>query len=312
MADEVANVAEDEVVELDDEQTQKNEPVDIAEAFRMYNASQRKTAQNLVEDGEESTGEPEEPADTSGGEEGDLVEETGDTGDELGDDTNVIEPVDLSPQKQDYLKRIQSQAIANVRKQMENDNIELWTMDDIYERDEETGRVTFNNPDDPMHPFQNRAEAQNFLNAMNQEVTNYFRNQVNKEQQKLVQQQAPVLQMFDFAPVYQAMNTVEQGIFNDLIEPYAIQDQAGNVIGFNTNLQSVANTARQIAKRFGNSTPSETDNNTKNPKQKIGSKPAMDMKTGASQGGVNEEPKTLGEALKMYDQQQREMNKKGK
>ena len=290
-------------------------PVDIAEAFKLYNKSQRATAEDTVETGEEPDGEPEVTTNPDVGEPEDTDGDAAYSDDDLGESASVIDPVDLSPQKQNYLKNIQNQAISNVRKAMKEQDIEMWTMEDIYERDEDTGRVTFHNPDDPNRPFQSRAEAQAFIEAMNKEVTNYFRNEVNKEQQRLVLQQAPVLQMFDFAPVYQGMSEVEQGVFNDLIEPYAITDNGGRVIGFNVNLSSVANTARQIAKRFNVPTPepaAEPSIKGGGKARQQGSKPAMDMKTGSSESSEDEEPKTLGEALKRYDAMQREAEKKGK
>jgi len=304
--DGLENVVEDET---QDQSAAAPEPVDIASAFKLYNQSQQKAAADPVEDGEGS-GEPEEAGDSDSDGGAAAYEGDGEEQNSVGGYPDVVEPVDLSPQKQNYLKGIQNQAIYNVRQKMAQDNIEMWSMEDIYERDEQTGRVTFNNPDDPQHPFQSRAEAQAFINAMNEEVTRYFRSEVNKEQQSLVRQQAPVLQMFDFAPVYMAMSQTEQDVFNDLIEPYAISDNSGRVIGFNTNLQAVANTARQIAKRFNATSEPQQQASSPAKAQKKGSKPALDMKTGSSQSGDDDEPKTLGEALKRYDQLQREKNQK--
>lgn len=317
------NILENEAQEQTIEPEEARQPVDIAEAFRMYNQAQREAAQSGLDDSEDEAGTGEGEAgvtDVSGADSdvggsetavSDLAEP--DDGSDNGDGgySDLIEPIDLSPQKESYLKNIQAQAVANVQKKMADEQIELWTMEDIYERDENTGRVTFRNPDDPNRPFQSRAEAQQFINAMNQEVNNYFRREVNIESRKLVQQQAPVLQMFDFAPVYQAMDKTEQEMFNILLEPYAIYNDNNKVIGFNTNLQAIANTARLIVKRmFNNNTASVPQAASKKENVKPSTKPALDMKTGNGATDGEVEPKTLGEALKMYDAQQREANKK--
>jgi len=300
------------------ESEEKNEPIDIAQAFRMYNQQKQEAPANDVDDTEGT--DDNEPEDVGGDNEVEADDDTPDNepdGDSVGGSTDVIEPVDLSPAKQNYLKNLQNQAISNVRKKMSEDQIELWSMEDIYEKDEQTGRVTFHNPDDPQHPFSSRADAQKFIDAMNQEVTNYFRREVNAEQQRLVQKSAPVLQMYDFAPVYQQMSESEQVVLNDLIEPYAIYDNNNKIIGFNCNLQSVANTARQIAKRFqaassGNNNNDQASKAQPSQQKQPGNRPANDLPTGNGLSEDEQEPKTIGEALKMYDEQQRNAKKKGK
>lgn len=299
------------------------EPVDIAEAFRMYNKAQQEAAQESLGDTEDNSedngsvdgfdGGVDGYEDNAGQGEGesDTPSEPGDD-DSVGGSSDVIEPVDYSPAKQAILKDIQDAAIQQVRREMAEQEIELWSMEDIYERDENTGRVTFHNPDDPNRPFASRAEAQAFIEAMNKEVTNYFRNEVNKKQRELVNAATPQLQTIDYADTYMAMSETEQKIFNDLIEPYAITNREGKVIGFNVNLVSAGNTARRIAKNFDNSTPSTNNEKTPPAKNEV-SRPAMDMKTGVSATAEGDlpEPKTIGEALKLYDQQQRKA-KKGK
>ena len=300
------------------------EPVDIAQAFRMYNQAQRETAEEPVDAGED-TGEPEQgkpgladTGDVAPSAEGEEVpdaatdaEPEGD--DDIGGSSGVVEPVDYSPAREQILRNIQNQAINDIRKEMREQQIELWSIKDIYEKDENTGRVTFHNPDDPNHPFASRAEAQSFVDAMNKEVENHFRNRVNQRQQELVQGAAPVFQVIEYSPVYNAMNDVEKQVFDSLVEPYAIRDNRGNVIGFNTNLQAAGNVARNIAKNFQSSQPaqaSQPEQKTNSPQQ--GSRPATDMPTGksASVGGVEDEPKTLGEAIKMYDKMNRAKKEK--
>ena len=300
------------------------EPVDIAQAFKMVNEANRAAAEEPVAPGE--AGQPDDEGEQPAGEgteapasEEGAAESVSDTTEDIGDNTDgnvggssaVIEPVDYSPRKQEILKNIQARAIEEVRKEMKEQGIELWTMNDIYERDENTGRATFRNPDDPNNPCKSRAEAQNFINAINSDIENHFRNEVNKKQQQLVQQSLPTLQMVDFANTYQAMSQIEKDVFDDLISPYALKDNRGNIVGFNVNLEAAANTARQIAKRFNMSqqaAPAQQDN--KQQERKPPEQPALDIKTGNGVSPDEEEPKTIGEALKRFDEQNRK--KKGK
>lgn len=184
----------------------------------------------------------------------------------------------------------------------------MWSINDIYERDEQTGRVRFRNPDDPNRDFSSRYEAQQFVDAMNKQISTEFRQRVNMKQRELIQQEGPRLRTLEFAPRYNAMDQTTKDIFDDLIEPYAVRDGAGDVIGFNVNLEPVARQAERIAARFKQQAP--TAPAAAQEKEKP-TGPALDMKTGASVTG-DAEPKTIGEALKMYDKKQRESKKKGK
>lgn len=202
---------------------------------------------------------------------------------------------------------MQQQALRNVREKFQREQIDMWSIQDIYERDEQTGRVRFRNPDDPSRDFQSRYEAQQFVDAMNKQITQRFREEVNKEQRTLIQQEAPKLRLIEFAPKYDAMDKTTKDVFEDMIEPYAVRDSSGDVIGFNVDLDAVARQASRIAQRFQ---PSQQQGEPQQKEAKASTSPAVDIKTGASQTGSMPEPKTIGEALKMYDASQRK--KKGK
>jgi len=303
------------------------EPVDIAQAFRMYNQANRAAAEGNVDTGDvdpSADGGEEEAGLGDGGAGENQAEaepaaapsaEFGEDDGDVGGSTNVVEPVDYSPAREQILKNIQNQALNDVRQQMREQQIEMWSIKDIYEKDEQTGRVTFHNPDNPNQPFSSRAEAQAFVDAMNKEVENYFRSEVNKRQQELVQNAAPIFQVIEYSPVYNAMSEVEQKVFDSLIEPYAITDNNGKVIGFNTNLVAAGNVARSIAKNFQSANPAQQAAQEQAQESKpaaAATRPATDMPTGKTESTLNsdDEPKTIGEALKMYDKMNRE--KKGK
>lgn len=196
-----------------------------------------------------------------------------------------------------------------VRREFADQQISMWSINDIYERDEQTGRVRFRNPDDPNRDFASRYEAQQFVDAMNKQITAEFRSRVNQKQRELVQEEAPRLRTLEFAPRYNAMDQTTRDIFDDLIEPYAVRNKAGEVIGFNIQLEPMARQAEKIAQRFRAAAPAPAGQEPDAKPEPKG--PALDMKTGASQTG-DIEPKTIGEALKMYDKKQREARKKGK
>ena len=311
-----------------DEQSQTTpEPVDIAQAFKMVNEANRTTAEGNVADGEagntanpeesqqrEVSAEPEgtgEPAPTAN------ANESVDTNGGVGGSTTLVEPIDYSPQRQEVLKNIQNQAINDVRKELKDNGIDLWTITDLRQQELDrdgnpTGKVFYRNPDDPDHPFTNRTDAQNFVNSINEEIQNIFRTKVNEKQQELLQKSMPTLRMMDFANTYQSMSQIEKDIFDDLVSPYAISGDNGNVIGFNVDLNSVANTAKQLAKKFGTQQqPAQQQASDKQPNQQQNAGPAMDIKTGNGVSPDEEEPKTIGEALKLVDKRNRKQ-KEGK
>ena len=310
--------------ELVDEIQATSEPTDIAQAFKLYNQANRAAAEEPVASGEVGepdgveSGEPITSSDGAGEPIGSTVgTEPDDTDGSLGGSTTFVEPIDYSPAKQEVLKNIQNQAIENVRKELKDNGVEMWSITDIREQEtdrngEPTGRVVYRNPDDPNNPFTSRTEAQAFIDSINNEIQNLFRKKVNEEQQNLLNQSWPTLQMMDFANTYQSMNQIEKDIFDDLVAPYAITNDKNAIIGFNVNLGAVANTARQIAKRFntGNSNQGETQTNGK-AKQQTSTQPAMDIKSGNGASLDETEPKTLGEALKRVDEANRK-KKEGK
>lgn len=295
------------------------EPIDLAQAFKMYNQANAAAAEEPVEDpadggadiaGAGAAGEA--PVD-AGAEEGEAdIPAAGGIGDGDGagidGPADVIEPVDYNPAREQILKGVQQRAINAVREEFRNQQIEMWSINDIYERDENTGRVRFRNPDDPNRDFQSRYEAQQFVDAMNKQITAEFRQQVNQKQREFLQQEAPRLRTIEFAPKYEAMDQVTKDVFDEMIEPYAVRDNSGDVIGFNVNLQAVATQAEKIAARFKKSQPQQQQQEPEEQAKKQPGGPALDIKTGASQSN-DVEPKTIGEALKMYDSAKRK--KKG-
>lgn len=298
------------------------EPIDLAQAFKMYNEANRTPAEQPVETGEpaepvaeggageQGSGEPEAPEGA-----GESMETVAPADDGAGDDgsggsADVVEPVDFNARRQELLQDIQRQAIAEVRQEFANNQINPCTIEELYQRDEQTGRVTFKNPDDPQHDFASRAEAQAWVDAFNKQIEMRFRQEINAKQRELVQQRAPQLRLIEFASTFNSMSKAEQDIMDDLIEPYAVKDSGGNVVGFNVDLNAVANQARKIAAKFAQEAPAANAPEDSQEPQEAPGRPAMNMPTGTGQSSDRAEPKSIGEALKMYDKSQREKGKK--
>ena len=176
----------------------------------------------------------------------------------------------------------------------------------LYERDERTGQVSFKNPDNPNRNFDSRAEAQAWVDAFNKQIDTKFKMDLREKQLELYQQAAPRLKILQFKATYDKMDARTKDVFEDLIEPYEMKDSAGRIVGYRCNLDAVANQAAKIAGRFAS--VGQLDKEAKQQEEpKQASKPAMDMKTGASKGGSNDfkEPENIGEALKMFDKMNR-------
>ena len=289
------------------------EPVDLAQAFKMYNEANREAAQQPVE-----AGEPDDPVEASGSEGGQqdggevaggdvVVDDTAAaaaddaSGGGVGGSANVIEPVDYDARRKQILQGIQQQALNQVRKDFSDNKITPCTIEDLYQRDEQTGRVTFKNPDDPSRDFASRAEAQLWVDAFNKQIEMRFRQEVNKKQRDLVDQSAPMLRLIDFIPKYEAMNQQEKDVLDKLIEPYGVKNASGDVIGYSVNLDAMANQAKNIASMFATAPQGSQETQEAEEGKQESSRPAMNMPTGNGESKEDKEPKTLGEAMAMLN-----------
>lgn len=205
------------------------------------------------------------------------------------------------------MKQVQNLALQAARKKFADNNIHEFSIDQLYEQDPNTGRVTFKNPDDPNNPFSSRADAQKWVDAMNKQILQAFRREVNEQQKEQMKSAAPTLRLLEFGPKYDAMDEKTQAVFNALAEPYAIKSN-GQVVGFSVDLNQLGNQAKQIAKMIPDQQQPAAGENQQEPPQKT---PPLDMKTGAGKSEDEKEPTTLGEALKMIDKQKHQ-KKEGK
>ena len=317
------SMAQDQV--MAGEATPAPEPESLADAFAQLRQANNAAAQAGVEAA--ASLEPQAPAGagSSAPAVDDMAEPMGGVGDEaaaapvpdnsgdqdMGGGAANYSSVDYAPAKEQILNGIQQQARGNVLRRFNENGVRLWKIDDIYERNEETGYVTYRNPERPDEPFPSRKEARGFIDSINKDIRDRMQYEINQETIKLTRQAAPTLAMIDFAPTYQKLNDAEREVFDYLIAPYAVTNEAGQTIGFNVNLDAVAAQAAKIARSFGGGVQVAQDQagqDSGKAAAPAAGGPAMDMRTGNGKAADEKEPKTIGEALAMLDKK----NKGGK
>lgn len=310
-----------DITKPDDENSQVQttpEPTSLGEALRYIDQSNRTPDEKPVEAGESDehadgnagggsqgdpegtdNGEPEVPAgDPAAGEQTDPAD--------LGGPAVGIDAIDFNAQKQQLLRDVQRNAVMQIRKEYKDQGIGHYAIDELYSRDENTGRVSFMNPDDPDHPFASRSECQQWINAWNQAVDNKFRQDVNAKQQELIIAELPKVRVMDFYPTYKAMDKTTQDIFDQLIGQYEIKDANGGTIGYNVDLNAVARQAANIVKMFPKPQEQQQQQQPEPSAQQRGSTPALDMKTGNGNNQDDEDnPKTIQEAMRIYNKKNR-------
>lgn len=312
--------------QVEDEQVEEaqasSEPVDIAEAFKLLREQEHSGSETGMEGGEAEQRQEPEPTSEAGRE----PQDSGATGDDapVGYDEQPEEyddagrypaqyqTVDYNAQLNRISQQVQNQAGLNVAKKFQDAKINKLSIGDLYQRDEETGDITFTNPDNPHRPFESRYEAQQWLDSFNGQIDAEFRKQVRQEQQRLTRAEKPRYELLRFAPVYDAMDDGTREIFDAMIEPYEVHDSQGDPVGYNCNLMNIANQAVKISKRFGVDKQSRAKRQTEQQQQsrQDADEPAMDMRTGANAEPEFHEPKNLEDAMKMYNEARKKQRSK--
>ena len=276
----------------------ENEPTDLASAFLSLRNDNTQMAESDVagagesDDDGESDQQIEDPA-------ADLVEPDGE---DAGGPADGFDGVALEAARRDLINSANRQAQAYANEQFQKQGIRRFSVQDLYQRDEQSGRVTFNNPDDPSRPFQSRTEAMQWVDAINKQIDQEWQNVAAGAQRKYLEDVEPAARMLDFAPRFEQMNEDEQAVFDDLISPYEIK-RGDKVIGYSCDLDAAMRQAQRISARYA----SQTGNTELKASEPSG--PAMDMPSKgseASEAGKPKEPSNLAEAMAMYQKQKRE------
>lgn len=215
----------------------------------------------------------------------------------------------------DEYQEIQNRIIESVRRQaamaanekFRQEGIEKVTLTQLYQRDEESGRVTFHNPDDPDRPFENRAQAQAWVDSYNSQIDAEWVNYANQMQQQFAQQTLPAMRLMAFAPTYDAMDARTQKYFDALIRNFGVTDSTGALIGYSCDLNAAYAQARELAAIDGGTTETTVANAAGETIAKAPSGPALDATTSGSDtsGSKMDTPKNLNDAMKMINKMKR-------
>lgn len=289
----------DEQQEEQDDNSSTTEPTNLAEAF----AAMR--AQNQTRDSEDAM---------AGDSEDDSREnsETGESDEEADDGTSDDEYVDYSGGYADDIEGVDSNAYSKAiiqqtkqlaaqaaAREFQEKNYRKITVMDLRQQDSQ-GNVSYGDPDRKMRPFASRLEAQQWVDSFNKQVEYDFQQVSKKYEKQYAQKVKPSIDMINFIPKYNAMDENTREMFDTIIEGNEIVSN-GQIVGYRCNLDAAAKQAEKAAKRFvsGNKLLAAAE------RAKHVSRPSTDMKShGSSTGKVGTpEPKTLEEAMKLYQSQ---------
>lgn len=226
-----------------------------------------------------------------------MEESTIDSNIEAGDGYSVpptsVEEIDVGSRKKAFLDNLGVAAAQSAKQIFEENGVQMIKVLDLYEKDDR-GYVRFVNPDDPNRPFASREEAQKWCDSFNNTVALEFKETVNSERRRLINEYQPTLQLYDFINDFAKYSRQKQDLVNELVSPYAITNRTGEIIGYNCDLKAAAKQADSIIKKFGKT-------QTPKPKQEV-SEPALDIAaTGASQA-KRKPASSLQEAMENYYQ----------
>ena len=286
------NMAEPEVQgqEASQEVAAPPEPKDLSEAFKVLRANEQAAAAPSVEPGQPDP-EPiqeEQPQES-------YQDIQYDGGADAGGSAAELQSSDYGAYAQGLITESLSQARQLVTQEFRNNKVEKWNTGKLYQKDENTGEVSFFNPESPSQPFKTRAEAQAWCESINADIDSEYRRMVNEKQRELMDGLAPALRLLEFAPKFDQMSQLEQDIFDDIVEGYEVYNAAGDVIGYNIDLNAAAARAKNFASKYGAQQQQAV------PQQKS-SGPAVDMKSSSSSAQGKEdlkEPTNLEEAMRM-------------
>lgn len=298
--EEDATDGDEEVVESDDGETEEEpgdeaDPEDLASAFARLREVDADNAEADVDGGDGADDKAEED---------DVADAEGDTAlddDGYDADGGLAELPDTAryqASQQAIVDQLNRNAVAQARQQFQKDGIREFTMDDIYDRQQD-GRVIYRNPDDPNRPFANRMEAQQWIDSFNKQVQSALIKTATEIRDKNAKAAMPALKLLQFAPVYDVMDPAIREVFDDLIEDYEVKNRAGKVVGYSCDLEKMAMKAARLAKKYNNS-PRKTKVNGKVRKSGPQKSPALDTRSHGTAAGSkgDREPQTMEEAMK--------------
>lgn len=213
---------------------------------------------------------------------------------------------DYAQMSRQYVEDASRKAVEATNELFRNNGISKFSLDDLYQRDE-SGRVLFENPDEPDRPFTSRAEAKEWINAFNEEIDEAWNKYAREYQYSFMKDIEPAMEMFQFGPEYEKMSKAEQDIFDEITNPYIITDEDGTSIGYSCDLNKMKNVAVNICAKM-NQSNLQGQGGAQN-QQATTSGPALDATTSGSnsaQGNSSEEPKNIQDAMRIINSQKKQ------
>lgn len=281
------------------------EPDDLASAFAALQRSRQDDADGDVGDGGEDSDDDEEEGDDNEALDDDGQDADGGPGDGYaGADYQAL---------QDQLTaEVNRAAMQQAVAEYQRDGIRPITMNDLYQRDQSTGRVTYINPDDSSRPFSSRMEAQQWIDSFNSQLRQEIQTRARAVSRELSKQMAPARRLLAFAPTFDAMNEQTREVFDDLVEGFEVRNQQGDVVGYTCDLDRMAERARRMAEKYGRrgGGSGRASGAIRREEQR---KPAEDLRSHGSAAArrkdPNREPRDINEAWQIMREQRKAGNK---
>ena len=290
-----------------DEDGGQGDPQDLADAFERLRQVDAEDAAGDVEDAGYGEGGEEEAGDIDGGDEDEGLDLAADDDGYGADGGSAVgyDAAQYQAARKNIAIEVNRFAVSQARAQFSKDGIRKFTMDDVYERQQD-GRVIYRNPDDPNRPFASRMEAQQWIDSFNKQYDDALMQtaaSIRNESAKLI---APSMRLLEFAPTYDAMADEVRELFDDIIEDYEVKNAKGEVVGYRCDLNRMAAKAERLAAKYNN-TPRKQKSSANIGKRKAQRKPSLDMKARGSAigSGSDREPQTMEEAMMLLRKQNR-------
>lgn len=295
---------DDSDVEDDDvgEPEAGEEPDDLASAFAALQRSRQDDADGDVEDGGDDSDDNEDEGDNNEALDDDGQDADGGPGD-------GYEGANYQALQDQLTAEVNQAAMRQAVAEYQRDGIRPITMNDLYQRDQSTGRVTYMNPDDPTRPFSSRMEAQQWIDSFNSQLRQEIQARARAVSRELSKQMAPARRLLAFAPTFDAMDARTREVFDDLIEGYEVRNQQGEVVGYSCDLNKAAERARRMAAKYGRGGGASRTGAS----QSEARTPAEDLRShgsaSAKRKDPNREPRDLNEAFEIMRERRRAGNK---
>lgn len=303
---------------MDNGQANYQEPTNLSEALEQHYAMESNATQGTVQDtenvgsGEQGNQLPNQTSNAQG--EPDVSQQSsvpdtvqGSQNAELQTDQGPGESTSSEPQfnTRAYLQRVENAVMQEARNQavseLQQNNVKLMQFDDIIQRDENTGQMQFINPD-TKEAFRDRVDAQRWLDTQNNQVKAVATRIADQKASEIRKNVGPAARTQIFInTTYKNMDEITRNVFNNLIEPYAINNAQGERIGFSCDLDAQHKVAQQIVQGFQPKPQSQPAQEA--PKAEPPTSPAMNMQTSseqpAGQFDYEKEPTNVAEALEI-------------